>query len=82
MGKLINSLGRLLAERVDILIMPRMGSSKKFKVRVLTLVLVFVLWLIITLCGFLFFIRSPCYVLLSAPPICSFIRRNCSKYPI
>ena len=58
MGKLINSLGRLLAERVDILIMPRMGSSKKFKVRVLTLVLVFVLWLIITLCGFLFFIRA------------------------
>ena len=58
MGKLINSLARLLGERVDILIMPRLGSSKKFKVRVLTLVLVFVLWLLVTLCGFLFFIRA------------------------
>lgn len=58
MGKLINHLVRALGERVDILIMPRLGASKKFKVRVLTLVLVFVLWLLITLCGFVFFIRT------------------------
>lgn len=58
MGKLINHLVRALGERVDILIMPRLGVSKKFKVRVLTLVLVFVLWLVITLCGFVFFIRT------------------------
>lgn len=58
MGKLINYLVRALGERVDILIMPRLGASKKFKVRVLTLVLVFVLWLVITLCGFVFFIRT------------------------
>lgn len=58
MGKLINHLVRVLGERVDILIMPRLGASKKFKVRVLTLVLVFVLWLVITLCGFVFFIRT------------------------
>lgn len=58
MGKLINHLVRALGERVDILIMPRLGASKKFKVRVLMLVLVFVLWLVITLCGFVFFIRT------------------------
>ncbi|WP_428040622.1 M23 family metallopeptidase [Candidatus Avelusimicrobium fimicolum] len=58
MGKLINHLVRALGERVDILIMPRLGASKKFKVRVLTLVLVFVLWLVITLYGFVFFIRT------------------------
>lgn len=58
MGKLINHLVRALGERVDILIMPRLGASKKFKVRVLTLLLVFVLWLVITLCGFVFFIRT------------------------
>ena len=58
MGKLINHLVRALGERVDILIMPRLGASKKFKVRVLTLVLVFVLWLVNTLCGFGFFIRT------------------------
>lgn len=58
MGKLINHLVRALGERVDILIMPRLGASKKFKVRVLTLVLVFVLWMVITLCGFVFFIRT------------------------
>ena len=58
MGKLINHLVRALGERVDILIMPRLGASKKFKVRVLTLVLVFVLWLVITLCGFVFFIHT------------------------
>ncbi len=58
MGKLINSLVRLLGERVDILIMPRLGGSKKFKVRVWTLVLCAALWLIFTLCGFVFFVRA------------------------
>lgn len=58
MGKLINSLVRLLDERVDILIMPRLGGSKKFKVRVWTLVLCTALWLIFTLCGFVFFVRA------------------------
>ena len=58
MGKLINSLVRLLGERVDILIMPRFGGSKKFKVRVWTLVLCTALWLIFTLCGFVFFVRA------------------------
>lgn len=58
MGKLINSLVRLLGERVDILIMPRLGGSKKFKVRVWTLVLCTALWLIFTLCGFVFFVRA------------------------
>ena len=58
MGKLINSLVRLLGDRVDILIMPRLGGSKKFKVRVWTLVLCTALWLIFTLCGFVFFVRA------------------------
>ncbi len=58
MGKLINYLGRLLGERVDILIMPRLGGSVKFKVRVLTVVLLAALWLLVTLCGLLFFIRA------------------------
>ena len=49
---------RLLGERVDILIMPRLGGSKKFKVRVWTLVLCTALWLIFTLCGFVFFVRA------------------------
>ena len=66
MGKLINHLVRALGERVDILIMPRLGASKKFKVRVLTLVLVFVLWLVITLCGFVFFIRTYDYSITKA----------------
>ena len=58
MGTLLNSLVRLLGERVDILIMPRLGGSKKFKVRVWTLVLCTALWLIFTLCGFVFFVRA------------------------
>ncbi len=58
MGKLINSLGRLLGERVDILIMPRLGSSMKFKVRVITLVLVGFVWLLITLGSLFFFVRG------------------------
>ncbi|MCQ2411027.1 MAG: M23 family metallopeptidase [Elusimicrobiaceae bacterium] len=55
MGKRINQLGKLLGERVDILVMPRMGASLKFKVRVLTLVGIAVAWVAITLAGLLFF---------------------------
>ncbi len=38
--------------------MPRMGVSKKIKLRVMTLLLVGTLWLLVTLCGFFFFIRA------------------------
>lgn len=58
MGKLINSLGRLLGERVDVLVMPRLGGSVKFKVRVWTLVLLAALWLVVTLGGLFFFVRA------------------------
>jgi len=58
MGKRINQLGKLLGERVDILVMPRMGASLKFKVRVLTLVGIAVAWVAITLAGLLFFARG------------------------
>ncbi len=37
--------------------MPRFGSSFKFKMHVLTLVLLFVVWIAITLAGFVFFSR-------------------------
>ena len=58
MGKIINSLSRVLGERVDIMLMPRLSSPVKFKVRVVTLLLAGVAWLAVTLCGFLFFIRG------------------------
>ncbi len=58
MGKLINSLGRILGERVDILVMPRLGGSVKFKVRVLTLALLALAWLAVTLGGLWLFIRA------------------------
>ncbi len=58
MRKIINSLSRTLGERVDILIMPRLGSSYKVKVRIITLVLLGVLWLIITLGSLFFFVRG------------------------
>lgn len=58
MGKFINHLGRLLSERVDILIMPRTGASKKIKVRVLTVLFIIALWLLVTVCGFVFFVRA------------------------
>ncbi len=58
MRKLINSLGRVLGERVDILIMPRLRPSVKFKVRVLTLLLVGLLWLIVTAGGLIAFVRE------------------------
>lgn len=58
MGKLINSLGRMLGERVDILIMPRLGSSIKFKMRIITIVLLGLLWLTVTLGSLFFFVRG------------------------
>ena len=58
MGKIINSLSRLLTDRIDILIMPRLGTSFKFKVRGLTLVLLIILWLIVTLGGFFLLVRG------------------------
>ncbi|WP_428075475.1 M23 family metallopeptidase [Candidatus Avelusimicrobium luingense] len=58
MGTRINHLGRLLGERVDILVMPRFGSSFKFKMRVLTLLALIVVWGVVTIAGLLFFARD------------------------
>ena len=58
MGKIINSLSRALGEQVDILIMPRLGSSLKFRVRVLTLLLLGILWLVVTVGSLVFVARS------------------------
>lgn len=66
MGKRINHFGRLLGERVDILVMPRFGSSFKFKMRVLTLVLLFIVWLCVTLAGFIFFAKGYDYQITKA----------------
>ena len=66
MGQRINSLGKLLGERVDILIMPRLGSSIKFKVHALTLVALVVLWIGITVAGLLFFTRGYDYQITKA----------------
>ncbi len=66
MGKRINHFGRLLGERVDILVMPRFGSSFKFKMRVLTIVLLFIVWLCVTLAGFVFFARGYDYQITKA----------------
>ena len=43
---------------MDILIMPRLGSSIKFKVRVITCVLIGIVWLLITLGSLFFFVRG------------------------
>ena len=56
----------MLGERVDILIMPRLGSSIKFKVRVITLVLMGIVWALITLGGLFFFVRGYDYNLTKA----------------
>jgi len=66
MGKRINHFGRLLGERVDILVMPRFGSSFKFKMRVLTLVILFILWVGVTLAGLVFFARGYDYQITKA----------------
>lgn len=49
MGKKANSLNRFLSDRVDIIIMPRAGASKKLKLTGLTLVILVLVWLTLTL---------------------------------
>lgn len=66
MGKFINALAGILGERVDILIMPRRGGSTKFKMRRLTLIIAVLIWLCITGCGLLFFVRGYDYNILKA----------------
>ena len=56
----------MLGERVDILIMPRFGATFKFKMRVLTLVFLFVIWVGVTLAGFIFFARGYDYQITKA----------------
>jgi murein DD-endopeptidase MepM/ murein hydrolase activator NlpD len=66
MGKIINLWASWLTERIDILIMPRRGTSKKVKVRRLTLLIIGVVWLLITGTGFYFFARVYDYNLVKA----------------
>ncbi len=66
MGKFINALASALGERIDILIMPRKGGSTKFKFRRLTLLLFVLVWLIVTGCGVLFFVRGYDYNVIKA----------------
>lgn len=66
MGKLINAFIRKLGEQVDIFIMPRKGQSKKFKLRVITLVLLVGAWVLLTLVAFFFFIRGYDYQVVKA----------------
>ena len=47
-----NALSRFLSDRVDIMIMPRSGTSRKFKLTGLSLICVIGLWLILTLGAF------------------------------
>ncbi len=49
MGKKTASFNRFLSDRVDIILMPRAGASKKFKLTGLTLVLLIAVWLLLTL---------------------------------
>lgn len=58
MAKLINSLGRMLGERVDIIIMPRLGTSHKFKLRGVTLLCLAAAWALVTFAGIFFFVRG------------------------
>ena len=66
MGKLVNGLVRILGEQVDLFIMPRHGNSVKFKVRVLTLLTIGLVWGLLTLGGIFFFIRGYDYHLVKA----------------
>ena len=66
MGKFINALAGFLGERVDILIMPRRGGSRKFKLRRLTIWLCVLAWLLVSAGGVLFFIRGYDYNLIKA----------------
>ncbi|MBR5609035.1 MAG: M23 family metallopeptidase [Elusimicrobiaceae bacterium] len=49
MGKKTNAINRFLSDRVDIIIMPRAGASKKIKLTGLTFVIFIALWLAVTL---------------------------------
>ncbi len=49
MGRKLNSLNRFLTDRVDIMLMPRAGMARKFKLSGLTLVVLVLLWLALTL---------------------------------
>ena len=66
MGKRINHFARLLGERVDILVMPRFGASFKFKIRLLSLLVLFVLWVAVTLAGLVFVARGYDYQITKA----------------
>lgn len=66
MGKFINALAGFLGERIDILIMPRKGSSTKFKLRRVTLAIIGLAWLLVTGGGLLFFVRGYDYNMLKA----------------
>ena len=47
-----NALSRFLSDRVDIMIMPRAGTSRKFKLTGLSLTCIIGLWLVLTLGAF------------------------------
>ncbi|MBR5151806.1 MAG: M23 family metallopeptidase [Elusimicrobiaceae bacterium] len=66
MGKFINALASWLGERVDILILPRKGTSTKFKLRRFTIIIVVAVWVLMTGVGVLFFIRAYDYNMLKA----------------
>ena len=66
MGKIINIWAAWLTERIDILIMPHRSTSKKFRVRRLTLLFIAGLWLVITGIGFYFFARVYDYNMIKA----------------
>lgn len=66
MGKFINALASFLGERIDFLIMPRKGTSLKFKLRRFTLWIVLLVWILITGAGILFFIRGYDYNVIKA----------------
>ena len=66
MGKIINAFIQILGERIDFMIMPRRRGSKKFKVRVWTLIIIVGVWLVITLAGLSSFIRGYDYHIVKA----------------
>jgi len=66
MGKIIKYLGRLFGERVDILIMPRLGTPLKFKSHLWKLMVLVVVWAALTLTGLVFFVRQYDYQLTKA----------------
>ena len=51
---------------MDILVMPRFGASFKFKIRLLSLFVLFLLWVAVTLAGLVFFARGYDYQITKA----------------